>query len=134
MRSHGVGSNRSDRAGQGFLSGGGATGDIFEPMVVRFRDPNDPGSVEGVSLGRIGELFPGVEWARMDVEVTDAPVTEGRVAEHLPWLNDHSKMAPSAKSDAHCTKSGGRDRPSRADRPLVFFMRAYILVLDWERH
>lgn len=64
-------------------------GDVpFEylPMLVRFRDLNDPTSVERVDPSDLAASFgAGVKLERMSIEITDAPVTYG-IQAVLPWL------------------------------------------------
>ncbi len=57
------------------------------PLLVRFRDINDPKSVEKVDPLDLAKTFgAGVRLTRMFVEATDAPVTE-EIAKRLGWLN-----------------------------------------------
>lgn len=56
------------------------------PMLVRFRDINDPKTVERVDPGKIDASFgPGVSLKSATFQVTDDPVTKG-IAKRLPWL------------------------------------------------
>ena len=56
------------------------------PMLVRFRDPSDPASVERVDPSDLAASFgAGVKFERMSIEITDAPVTTG-IEAVLPWL------------------------------------------------
>ncbi|MEO5772509.1 MAG: hypothetical protein ABIQ32_00135 [Sphingomicrobium sp.] len=58
------------------------------PLLVRFRDINNPASVEKVTPGDLEASFgPGVRLKRIMVAVTDDGVTTG-IATRLPWL-DH---------------------------------------------
>jgi hypothetical protein len=58
----------------------------YLPMLVRFRDPQDPASVERVDPADLAASFgPGVKLDRMSIEITDAPVTKG-IEAVLPWL------------------------------------------------
>ena len=55
-------------------------------MLVRFRDINDPKTVERVDPGKIDASFgPGVSLKSATFQVTDDPVTKG-IAKRLPWL------------------------------------------------
>lgn len=48
------------------------------PVLVRFRDPNDPTSVELVDPSNLAASFgPGVMLRRAFVEITDDPITKG---------------------------------------------------------
>jgi hypothetical protein len=56
------------------------------PVLVRFRDPKDPTSVELVdALNLAGSFGSGVALKRASVEITDDPVTKG-IETRLPWL------------------------------------------------
>jgi len=56
------------------------------PMLVRFRDINDPTTVERVDPDDLAASFgEGVKLRRVTVQLTDDPVTEGIIKE-LPWL------------------------------------------------
>jgi hypothetical protein len=58
----------------------------YLPMLVRFRDPNDPASVERVDPSDLAVSFgPGVKLDRMSIEIIDAPATKG-IEAVLPWL------------------------------------------------
>ena len=58
----------------------------YLPMLVRFRDPNDPASVERIDPSDLAASFgPGVKFNRMSIEITDASVTKG-IETALPWL------------------------------------------------
>ena len=58
----------------------------YLPMLVRFRDPSDPTSVERVDPADLAASFePGVKSDRMIIEITDASVTKG-IETALPWL------------------------------------------------
>jgi hypothetical protein len=63
------------------------------PMLVRFRDPNDPASVERVDpLDLAASFGPGVTLGRALVEITDDPTTTG-IEARLPWLT-HTPFPP----------------------------------------
>jgi hypothetical protein len=58
----------------------------YLPMLVRFRDPRDPASVERVDPSDLAASFgAGVKLDRMSIEITDAPITKG-IETVLPWL------------------------------------------------
>lgn len=68
------------------------------PLLVRFRDINDPASVEKVDPANLAASFgPGVRIHRMTIAVTSDSVTEG-IVERLPWLRNQRgsllKMPP----------------------------------------
>ena len=59
---------------------------LAPPLMVRFRDPNDPASVEVVNSERLHEVYgAGVKLRRITVAITDDEVTREVVA-YLPWL------------------------------------------------
>ena len=59
------------------------------PMLVTFRDPADPTSVERVDPDDLAASFgEGVSLKRITVEMTDDPVTRG-IEERLGWLAGH---------------------------------------------
>ncbi len=56
------------------------------PMLVRFRDVNDPGSVEQVDPNDLASAFgPGVTLRKANIAITDDPVTTG-IEQKLNWL------------------------------------------------
>jgi hypothetical protein len=56
------------------------------PMLVRFRDRNDPLTVEKVDPGTLAKSFgPGVNLRRVTLQITRDPVTTG-IERLLPWL------------------------------------------------
>jgi hypothetical protein len=56
------------------------------PLLVRFRDRNDPTSVEAVDPEALDRSFgPGVALKAIKVQITDEPVTTG-IKARLPWL------------------------------------------------
>jgi len=61
------------------------------PLLVRFRDPNDPKTVERVDPNDLAASFgAGVKLTRATVEITDDPLTTG-IEKRLPWLaGEHS--------------------------------------------
>jgi len=64
------------------------------PVLVRFRDPKDPTSVELVDPLNIAASFgSSVTLTRASVEITDDPVTKG-IEARLPWLKS-SNVSPS---------------------------------------
>lgn len=60
------------------------------PQLVMFTDITDPKTVKKVDPGNLAELFgPGVSLKRITLEITDEPVTEGRVESVLRWYWDY---------------------------------------------
>ncbi|MGO9135058.1 MAG: hypothetical protein ACLP8A_13580 [Methylovirgula sp.] len=56
------------------------------PLLVRFREINDPATVEEVEPDNLAASFgPGVRLVRATVEITDDPVTTG-IEKWLVWL------------------------------------------------
>ena len=63
------------------------------PVLVRFRDPNNPTSVELVDPFNLAASFgSGVTLKGASVEITDDPITKG-IEARLPWLAS-SKVSP----------------------------------------
>jgi len=63
------------------------------PVLVRFRDPSDPASVEIVNPTNLAAAFgPGVVLKHAVIEITDDPVTKA-IETRLPWLAS-SKESP----------------------------------------
>ena len=68
-----------------------APGDL--PLLVRFRDINDPTTVERVDPNDLAASFgPGVYLKRATIEITRDPVTTGIDAK-VPWLSQTSGAA-----------------------------------------
>jgi hypothetical protein len=64
----------------------------YLPMLVRFRDPRDPASVERVDPSDLAASFgAGVKLDRMSIEITDAPLTKG-IEAVLPWLGSRESQ------------------------------------------
>jgi hypothetical protein len=63
----------------------------YLPMLVRFRDINDPKSIEQVDPANFSATTAaGIELRRATIEITDDPITTG-IAARLPWLADLKK-------------------------------------------
>jgi hypothetical protein len=61
------------------------------PMLVRFRNINNPGSVEKVDPDNFAAIFgAGVKLQRAAIEITQDPVTTG-ISRRLPWLDALAK-------------------------------------------
>ncbi|MEO8531046.1 MAG: hypothetical protein ABI459_07470 [Deltaproteobacteria bacterium] len=75
------------------------------PMLVTFDDINDPASVKLVDpLDLAASFGPGVSLKTVTVQVTDEPVTEGKVEEVLGWWltmrsGPYNEMTPLRLSD-----------------------------------
>ncbi|MEX3012038.1 hypothetical protein [Hoeflea sp. TYP-13] len=62
------------------------------PMLVTFRDINDPKSVREVDPLNLSATFgPGVSLDEITLEITDEPVTEGQIGKLLGWWLKQAK-------------------------------------------
>ena len=62
----------------------------YYPLLVTFKDINDPASVQKISPGNLSAVFgSGVKLKRITYEIVDAPVTSGKVKDVLSWVNNH---------------------------------------------
>ena len=62
------------------------------PMLVTFRDINDPTSVREVDPDNLAAtLGPGVRLESVTLEITDEPVSERRMEEALSWLCNYKE-------------------------------------------
>jgi hypothetical protein len=59
------------------------------PAFVAFRDEKVPRSIYEVDPKNMGSSFPGVRFISLDIEITDAPVTEV-LRQRLPWLDNNT--------------------------------------------
>src|SRR5690242_12999462 len=60
----------------------------YLPMLVHFRDINDPKSVEQIDPANFAAtLGIGIALRRVTIEITDDPITTG-IEKRLPWLPD----------------------------------------------
>jgi hypothetical protein len=63
------------------------------PLLVTFTDIHDPKTVQKVDPDNLGATFgPGVSLKRITLEITDEPVTEGKIEQVLGWLDDPTVM------------------------------------------
>ena len=61
--------------------------DNWRPFMLAFEDEAVGDTVFEVPLDDMSRAFgPGVEFVNLEIEFTQAPVTEGEVARHLPWV------------------------------------------------
>ncbi|GJL65544.1 MAG: hypothetical protein NPIRA05_05150 [Nitrospirales bacterium] len=59
------------------------------PLLVTFTDITDPKTVKQVDPDNLAATFgPGVSLKRITLEITDEPVTEGKVGSVLGWWNN----------------------------------------------
>ncbi len=57
------------------------------PLLVTFKDINDPASVELVDPDNLAATFgQNIQLKRITIEITDEPVTRGKVEKVLGWL------------------------------------------------
>lgn len=62
------------------------------PLLVTFRDLTDPKTVQKVDPENLAATFgSGVSLKRITLEITDEPVTEGKIGNVLGWLNHLKK-------------------------------------------
>jgi len=57
------------------------------PAFVAFRDEKNPKTIYEVDPKNLGQSFPGVRFVGIDIEFTDAPVTNV-LKQRLPWLEN----------------------------------------------
>ena len=57
------------------------------PAFVAFRDEKDPKTIYEVDPRNFAQSFPGVRFVGLDIEFTDAPVTNV-LKQRLPWLEN----------------------------------------------
>ncbi len=68
------------------------------PLMVTFTDVVDPASVKLVEPGDLAVSFgPGVRLKAITLEVTDEPVTEGKVEAVLGWIKSAEFIIPPEK-------------------------------------
>ncbi len=59
------------------------------PLLVTFTDINDPKSVKEVKPGKLSDAFgPGYSLKSITLEITDEPVTKGKIIKICKWLDD----------------------------------------------
>ena len=59
------------------------------PLLVTFTDIIDPTTVKVVDPDNLAETFgPGASLKRITLEITDEPVTEGKIESVLGWWNN----------------------------------------------
>jgi len=58
------------------------------PILLRFRDLNDPATIEFVNPENLAETFgPNVELVSVVAQVTDDVITSGQTERRLPWID-----------------------------------------------
>ena len=97
------------------------TGEIplkYLPVLVRFRDPNEPASVELVAPLNLAASFgTGVALKRAFIEITDGPITKG-IEDRLPWLKSSIYSPTLIPPD-----DPGKGLQAKSDVPLVRHLR-----------
>lgn len=62
----------------------------YYPLLVTFKDINDPSSVQKVEPDNLSAVFgSGVKLKRITYEIVDEPVTKGQVLTALSWIKTH---------------------------------------------
>ena len=65
------------------------------PLLVTFTDITDPTTVKQVNPTNLAATFgPGVSLKRITLEITDEPVTEGKIEQVLPCLRSGKACVP----------------------------------------
>jgi hypothetical protein len=65
------------------------------PLLVTFRDPANPHTVEGVDPDNLTQFGSWVFLKRITISSTDKPVTEG-IRMRLPWLSSETQLVATA--------------------------------------
>jgi hypothetical protein len=88
------------------------------PTLVRFRDPEDPKTMEEASPVDLEKNYgEGITFLRSTIEITDVPVTEGVIDKRLPWLR-----AMIGDDPLHHHLPDDDLTVSEVNRPLLFFV------------
>ncbi len=82
------------------------------PTFVAFTDEENSKSVYEIDPKKLGTLYPGVVFNRLEVEVTDEPLT-AKLRTRLPWLN--------SSKDVFQSDPPGHLRPI-GERPISFVL------------
>ncbi|WP_245483482.1 hypothetical protein [Rhizobium leguminosarum] len=61
------------------------------PTFVAFADERNPKTVYDIEPAMLGTRFPGVVFKRLDIEITDEPLT-AKLRMRLPWLNSSKRV------------------------------------------
>ncbi|MCP4096561.1 MAG: hypothetical protein GY748_10005 [Planctomycetaceae bacterium] len=85
------------------------------PMIVAFKDENDPASLFVVDLKDMSPAFGrGVKFENVYLEITDEEITTGEVFKHLPWLKKKYK----AGFETEPARTQTSKRIPRSERPI----------------
>lgn len=77
------------------------------PMLVTFRNANDPRSVEQIAPDRLGTVFgPGIKLRRISIQKTEEAVSSG-ISTRLSWLEHKAKSNESLSGDDRLSVSSG---------------------------
>ena len=88
--------------------------DVY-PMMVTFEDIADPSSVKQVNPNNLeGTFGPGYKLKSITLEITDEPVTAGKVEAVLGWFYDVNRVVPKANLDEYRRKYG-QSVPGKGD-------------------
>jgi hypothetical protein len=60
------------------------------PLFIAFKDEKKPNTVFEVDPQHMDSVFPGVKFISLDIEITDAPVTNV-LKQRLPWLDRNNR-------------------------------------------
>ncbi|MFK4772341.1 hypothetical protein [Rhizobium sp. ZW T2_16] len=82
------------------------------PAFVAFLDESQPKTIFEIKPGQIGKVFPGVRFVGLDIQITDAPVSEA-LRDRLPWLNSPVRQEVFERDPP------GKQRPYQ-DKPIGF--------------
>ena len=96
------------------------------PAMVTFRNEKDPRTIEDVDPENMERRFPGVHLLKVEIEVTDAPLTRV-LTKRLPWLMTVEKNETLEREPAGSMRSPREKPVVRLIRQIDFFGRG------WER-
>jgi hypothetical protein len=66
--------------------------DLRLPLFVAFKDEKIPRTIYEVDPQHMDSAFPGVRFIGLDIEITDAPVTNV-LKRRLPWLDRNNRVS-----------------------------------------
>ena len=87
------------------------------PLFVAFREEKIPRTIYEVDPKNMGSHFPGARFISLDIEITDAPVTEV-LKQRLPWLSDKN---PAFDRDPPGKLRSNRDKPLGYKIAYIYF-------------
>jgi hypothetical protein len=72
------------------------------PPLITFEDANDAASAAWVDPANLAASFGrGFSLAKMVLDLTDEPLTTGKIKQVLPWMYDRSQILPDMKHPTH---------------------------------